>query len=102
MLSVFAQADSNHVVYWFNQGFAVLVVVALGWALYGWIRWAGSNLLVPLKDAGVEHLKETTSTMRQLQTTLADQHGDIRELKSTAKVVDERTNEILQALKRQA
>jgi hypothetical protein len=98
----FAQAETTHVAYWFNQGFAVLVVVALGWALYGWIRWAGSNVLVPLKDAGVEHLKETTATMRQLQTTLADQHGDIRELRSTAEVLDERTNEILAALKRQA
>jgi hypothetical protein len=47
-------------------------------------------------------LKETTATMRQLQTTLADQHGDIRELRSTAEVLDERTNEILAALKRQA
>jgi hypothetical protein len=102
MFHVFAQAETTHLVYWFNQGFAVLVVMALGWAVYGWIRWAGTNLALPLKDAGVEYLKENTNTMRQVQTTLADQHGDIRELRSTAAVLDERTNEILQALKRQA
>jgi hypothetical protein len=86
MKAVFVLAQDiapTHFAYWFNQGFAVLVVIALGWAVYGWIRWAGVNLLVPLKDAGIAHLKETTTTMKSLQVTLADQHTTVVEIKDT-------------------
>lgn len=86
MKNVFVLAQEigpSHFAYWFNQGFAVLVVIALGWAVYGWIRWAGVNLLVPLKDAGVDHLRQTTTTMKSLQVTLADQHTVVREMKDT-------------------
>ena len=86
MRNVFVLAQeisSNNVSYWFNQGFAVMVVIALGWAVYTWMRWAGGNILVPLKDAGIEHLRETTACMKSVQTTLAEQHTVVREIHST-------------------
>jgi hypothetical protein len=86
--------NTSHLVYWFNQGFAVLVVIALGWAVYGWIRWAGVNLLVPLKDAGIEHLRTTTDTMKSVQTTLADTHTNIQEIKHSVGNLDRRTDAI--------
>jgi hypothetical protein len=105
MVYFLAQGDAaNHWVYWFNQGFAVLIVIALGWAAYGWIRWAGVNMLVPLKDAAIDHLRETTNTMKQVQTTLADQHRDVQEIKSSVNTLNQRTDEISNAvenLKRQ-
>lgn len=95
----FAQAETaGHIVYWFNQGFAVLVVLALGWAAYGWIRWAGVNLLVPLKDAGIEHLRTTTDTMKQVQATLADATNNMQEIKHSVGNLHQKTDAIVSAV----
>jgi hypothetical protein len=97
MKNVFVLAQDiapTHFAYWFNQGFAVLVVIALGWAVYGWIRWAGVNVLVPLKDAGIEYLKETTTTMKTVQVTLADQHNVVKDIHSTVGVLKTTVEEI--------
>ena len=102
MFHVFAQAEANHVEYWFNQGFAVLVLLGIGWGLYKWITWANVNVIIPVKDAGIEHLRETTATMRQVQTTLADQHANIANIRTSVQALDERTQEIADTLKRQA
>lgn len=92
--------QATEIVYWFNQGFAVLVVVALGWAIYRWLCWAGINLLVPAKDAAVEHLRETTATMRQVKDTLADQHGAILEIKTQVADLDTKTTRVVEAVSR--
>ena len=102
MFHVFAQAETTHVVYWFNQGFAVLVLLGIGWGLYKWITWANVNVIIPVKDAGIEHLRVTTATMRQVQTTLADQHNDIADIRTSVQALDERTQVIADTLKRQA
>lgn len=92
--------QTTEIVYWFNQGFAVLLVITLGWAIYRWLCWAGVNLLVPAKDAAVEHLKETTATMRQVKDTLADQHGAILDIKSHIAELDTKTNRVVEAVSR--
>jgi hypothetical protein len=90
----------TEIVYWFNQGFAVLLVITLGWAIYRWLCWAGVNLLVPAKDAAVEHLKETTATMKQVKDTLADQHGAILQIKTQVEELDLKTTRVVDAVAR--
>jgi hypothetical protein len=109
MKNVFVLAQDiapTHFAYWFNQGFAVLVVIALGWAVYGWIRWAGKELAVPLKNAGVEYLKESTTTMKSLQVSLAEQNNVVKDIHSTVGVlkitVEEISSDIDILKKRQA
>lgn len=96
---VIAQQPTE-IVYWFNQGFAVLLVITLGWAIYRWLCWAGVNLLVPAKDAAVEHLKQTTDTMRQVKDTLADQHGAILEIRTHVAELDTKTTRVEAAVTR--
>lgn len=102
MFQLFAQADSNHVVYWFNQGFAVLVLLSIGWGIYKWITWANVNVIIPVKDAGIEHLRVTTATMRQVQTTTEVIVATLTNMNSTVQALDERTQEIADTLRRQA
>lgn len=87
---------ANHLVYWFNQGFAVLIVLALGWAFYGWIRWAGVNLGLPLFKAHIAYLDASTEGIKQsndgIKTVLANQANHDREIGQIAKSVVELEN----------
>jgi hypothetical protein len=94
MKNVFVLAQDiapTHFAYWFNQGFAVLVVIALGWAFYGWIRWAGVNLGLPLFKAHISYLDASTEGIKQatdgIKTVLANQADHHRELGQIANTV---------------
>jgi hypothetical protein len=66
--TLFLAQDSvnpSQLVYWFNQGFAVVIVLALGWAFYGWIRWAGVNLGLPIAKAHISYLDASTEGIKQ-------------------------------------
>jgi hypothetical protein len=73
--------------YWFNQGFAVFIVVALGWAFYGWIRWAGVNLGLPLirshisyLDASTKGLQQATDGITVVLANQAEQHLVVKDI----------------------
>jgi hypothetical protein len=93
--------SSNHLVYWFNQGFAVLIVLALGWAFYGWIRWAGVNLGLPLfkahisyLDASTEGIKQATDGIKTVLANQADHHREIGQIAKTVVELESATREI--------
>lgn len=93
--------STNHVVYWFNQGFAVLVVIALGWAIYGWIRWAGVHLGVPLLkahtsylDASTEGIKQATDGIKIVLANQAQQQTEIKQIATSVVALEKTTLEI--------
>lgn len=93
--------NTNHVVYWFNQGFAVLVVIALGWAIYGWIRWAGVHLGVPLLkahtsylDASTEGIKQATDGIKTMLANQSQQQTEIRQIATSVVALEKTTLEI--------
>lgn len=93
--------STSHVVYWFNQGFAVLIVFALGWAFYGWIRWAGVNLMVPLLkshttylDASTEGIKQSYEGIKTVLANQADHQREIRQIANTMGQLETTTREI--------
>lgn len=99
----FAQetVSSSHFVYWFNQGFAVLIVLALGWAFYGWIRWAGVNLGLPLfrahisyLDASTEGIKHATDGIKTVLANQADHQDKIKQIATTVVNLEKTTQEI--------
>lgn len=83
--------NPSQLVYWFNQGFAVLIVLALGWAFYGWIRWAGVNLILPLIQAHISYLHASTEGIQNanngIKTVLATQEEHDSEIKQIATTV---------------
>jgi len=58
----------------FNQGLAVAIVIGIAWAGYHSIRWAASELFVPLKNAAVTHLETVGNTLTEASETLKTVH----------------------------
>lgn len=65
---------------WMNNGFAVVVLIAVGVCLWKLSRIAGraishgishafDHLVVPMKDAAIGHLAKTNSTLDSVQQT---------------------------------
>lgn len=61
---------------WMNNGLAVVLVV--GGCIAGWfvlkmivagVKHLFAHVVVPLKDAGIEHLKQTTEAMKSNEQT---------------------------------
>lgn len=84
----------------FNNGLAILVLVAIAYAVAkGW-RAFFAMVLVPLKDAAIAHLQSTTvhldktgetmdkmnTTMERVCTELSDCRKDVAEIKSKTEV----------------
>lgn len=97
--TLFLAQDSvnpSQLVYWFNQGFAVVIVLALGWAFYGWIRWAGVNLGLPIAKAHISYLDASTEGIKQatdgIKTVLANQEQHNSEIRQIATTVGELRN----------
>ena len=92
----FAQetVSTSHFVYWFNQGFAVLIVLALGWAFYGWIRWAGVNLALPLCKAHMSYLDAATDGIKTVLANQADHQDKIKQIATTVVNLEKTTQEI--------
>ena len=84
----------SHFVYWFNQGFAVLIVLALGWAFYGWIRWAGVNLALPLCKAHMSYLDAATDGIKTVLVNQTEHHNEIKQIANTVGRLEKTTQEI--------
>lgn len=72
-----------------NQGLAVGMLIAVGLAGWRVCSWAGSNVVLPLKDSAINHLQETNKAMKSnaeatsaLTETIGNLHTDVRDIKS--------------------
>jgi cell division protein FtsB len=54
----------DDVMRWVNNGIAVVILIYLGYAMWRGGQWLGTNILIPLKDAGLEHLEGINEYMK--------------------------------------
>jgi len=79
-----------------NNGLAIVLLIGVGIALV-WlaramvvvVKWAGSEIVMPLKTAAISHLNKTNDVMESVQKTnqeicvsLRDVRTDVQEIKS--------------------
>lgn len=68
-----------------NNGLAVvLLFIAIAAALYATVRvtrWTGNNLLIPLKDAAISHLKNSDSSLTSISENMQEMSQQMREMR---------------------
>ena len=94
----------------FNQGFAAGLLLLVGFGMYRFLCWAAKEFAVPMRDAALEHLHETTGAMKELRKTLNEQRDDMKahhekqredfgNLHAKLAVIDERTQQMYDSWK---
>jgi len=87
------------VMQWINNGIAVVILIAIGFATWRVIDWSASNIVVPLKDGALRHLDETNKALTKsadatdrLASHLDSMHDDVRDIKNNLHVVCKNNN----------
>jgi hypothetical protein len=86
---------------WMNNGLAVVLVIGgctAGWFLLklivAGIKHLFAQVVVPLKDAGIEHLKQTTAAMKSNEQTNREISGQLQTLNNHVRTIGEDVVEI--------
>ena len=53
-----------------NQGLAVGLLLAVGYAFYAACKWAGVVLIVPIRDAAIHHLEVVSTTLTHVSDVM--------------------------------
>jgi hypothetical protein len=83
----------------FNQGFAAGLLLLVGFGLYRFLCWSAKEFAVPMRDAAIEHLHETTGAMKELRATLNLQREDFDHVHKKLQIIDERTQKMFDSWK---
>lgn len=59
-----------------DVGIAAIALFAVGWGLFRAARWSGEHLILPLRDAGIDHLNRVGTHL--------DQQGELLERNTAA------------------
>jgi len=72
-----------------NQGLAVGLLIVIGLGAWRALDWFGKNVVVPMKDSALAHLRETDITMKAnaeatkaLTSTIQTMHSDVQTIKT--------------------
>jgi septal ring factor EnvC (AmiA/AmiB activator) len=86
---------------WMNNGLAVVLVV--GGCIVGWYllklailgcKHLFAQVVIPLKEAGIEHLKQTNTMMRSNEETNRQISSQLQSLNSDVKTIGSDVTEI--------
>lgn len=72
-----------------NQGLAIGMLIAIGLGAWKALNWFGTNVVIPIKDSALSHLRETDITMKAnaeatkaLTSTIQTMHSDVQTIKT--------------------
>jgi hypothetical protein len=68
-----------------ESGVITVCLFSLSYGVYRAARWIGEHLVVPLRDAGLDHLRTVNGQMARQSDLLEENTATLRELKDAAR-----------------
>lgn len=82
---------------WLNNGLAIVILFAIGFATWKVVKWVGDNVVIPVRDALVGHLATVDATLKGVGESMVFINQSLKDVHARLDKYD-RTNERLETL----